>query len=198
MFVFFSSIFLYSIYLFTFVFKICLFIQKGEILLFILHSLWYTPLVYVFMNLFFQCDLLCLFFVVIFSQPDVNITWGGRKIHEYRKPKAPTIFFQLHLSNLLALRNKLNPKSVLMECMFFFSSILLYSTYLYIYLQCLFFVVIFSQPDVNITWITGHIHRSIVDKIDLTSEDVERVKNTWSITLGYIFLWNVIRRIYDQ
>ena len=56
-----------------------------------------------------------------------------------------------------------------------------------------------SQPDVvNITWIIGHIHRSIVDKIDLTSEDVERVKNTLSITLGYIFLWNVIRRIYCQ
>ena len=34
----------------------------------------------------------------------------------------------------------------------------------------------FSQPDVNITWITGHVHRSIVDKIDLTSEFVEMVK----------------------
>ena len=31
-----------------------------------------------------------------------------------------------------------------------------------------------------------------------TSEYVERVKNTWSITLGYIFLWNVIKRIYCQ
>ena len=56
---------------------------------------------------------------------------------------------------------------------------------------------VFSQPDVNITWITGHIHRSIVDKIDPTSEDVEMgKKTTLSITLGYIFLWNVIRRIY--
>jgi hypothetical protein len=56
----------------------------------------------------------------------------------------------------------------------------------------------FSQPDVvNITWITGYIHRSIVDKIDPTSEDVEMVKeNILSITLGYIFFWNVIRRIY--
>jgi hypothetical protein len=35
---------------------------------------------------------------------------------------------------------------------------------------------LFSQPDVNITWITGHIHRSIVDKIDPTSEYVEMVK----------------------
>jgi len=35
----------------------------------------------------------------------------------------------------------------------------------------------FSQPDVvNITWMTGHIHRSIVDKIDPTSKDVKRVK----------------------
>jgi hypothetical protein len=60
------------------------------------------------------------------------------------------------------------------------------------------FVVVFSQPDVvNVTWITGHIHRSIVDKIDPTSEDVEMVKkNTLSITMGYMFLWNVIRRIY--
>jgi hypothetical protein len=83
---------------------------------FILHSLWYTLLVYVFLNLFFQCDL--------------------------------------------------------------------------VFVLCFFF----SQPDVNITWITGHIHRSIVDKIDPTSEYVEMAttKNTLSITLGYIFLWNVI------
>ena len=34
-----------------------------------------------------------------------------------------------------------------------------------------------SQPDVvNITWIIGHIHHSIVDKIDPASEDVERAK----------------------
>jgi hypothetical protein len=47
---------------------------------FILHSLWYTSLVYVFLNLFFQCDLvfvLCFFF----SQPDVNITWITGHIH---------------------------------------------------------------------------------------------------------------------
>ena len=63
-------------------------------------------------------------------------------------------------------------------------------------LLCLFFVF-FSQPDVNITWITEHIQRSIVDKIDPTSEYVEMAKkNTLSITLGYIFLWNVIRRIH--
>jgi hypothetical protein len=74
-------------------------VRESFSVIFILHSLWYTPLVYVFMNLFFQCDLLCLFFVVIFSQPDVNITW-----------------------------------------------------------------------------ITGHIHRSIVDKIDPTSEYIEMVK----------------------
>ena len=58
-------------------------------------------------------------------------------------------------------------------------------------------LIFFSQPNVNITWITGHIHRSIVDKIDLTSEYVEMVKkDTLSITLEYIVLWNVIRRIY--
>jgi hypothetical protein len=66
---------------------------------FILHSLWYTPLVYVFMNLFFSM-------------------WSS------------------------------------------------------VYVPCWFF---FSQPDVNITWITGNIHRSVVDKIDPTSEYVEMV-----------------------
>jgi hypothetical protein len=76
---------------------------------FILHSLWYTPLVYVFMNFFFQCDLLCLFFVVFFSQPDVNITW-----------------------------------------------------------------------------ITGHIHRSIVDKIDPTSEYVEMAKKKKPYQLHWV------------
>jgi hypothetical protein len=58
---------------------------------------------------------------------------------------------------------------------------------------CCFF---FSQPDVNITLITGHIHRSNVYKIDPTSEYVEMVNKTISITMGYIILWNVIRRIY--
>jgi hypothetical protein len=42
----------------------------------------------------------------------------------------------------------------------------------FVFVLCCFF----SQPDVNITWITGHIHRSIVDKIDPTSEDVEMAK----------------------
>ena len=69
-----------------------------------------------------------------------------------------------------------------------------YSMWSSVYVPCWFF---FSQPDVNITWITGHIHRSVVDKIDPTSEYVEMVKKyTLSITFGYIVLWNVIRRIY--
>ena len=85
--------------------------DKDSFCEFILHSSWYTPIVYVFVNLFVQCDLLCLF-ALFFSQPDV----------------------------------------------------------------------------VNITRITGLIHRSIVDKIDPTSKDVEMVKNTRSITLGCIFL----------
>ena len=57
------------------------------------------------------------------------------------------------------------------------------------YLLCLFFVVfLFNQPDVNITWITGHIHRSIVDQIDPTSEYVEMIKkNTLSISGLHIF-----------
>ena len=52
---------------------------------------------------------------------------------------------------------------------------------------CVCSLVFFSHPDVNITWITGHIERSIVDKIDPTSEYVEMVKFTISITLGCIF-----------
>ena len=66
-----------------------------------------------------------------------------------------------------------------------------------VFCVCSLLIFFFSQPDVNITWITGHIHRSIVDKIDPTSGYVEMVnKYTLSITLGYIVLWNVIRRIY--
>jgi len=78
-------------------------------------------------------------------QKKANKNIGGRKIHEYGKPKAPTNCFQLHLSliYLHALRNKLNPKSVLMECMFFFSLILLYNIYLFTFVVkiCLFILV---------------------------------------------------------
>jgi hypothetical protein len=64
-------------------------------------------------------------------------------------------------------------------------------------LLCLFFVwLFFFSTDVNNTWITGHIHRSIVVKMEPTSEYVEMVKHSLSNTLGYIFLWNVIRSIY--
>jgi len=46
----------------------------------------------------------------------------------------------------------------------------------------LFFVdFVFSQPDINITLITGHVHRSIVDNIDPTSEYVEMVKQIYII-----------------
>jgi phage-related holin len=54
---------------------------------------------------------------------------------------------------------------------------------------------IFSQPDVNITWITGHIHRSIVDKIDSTSEYVEMVKKIYII--NYIGLHSFYKRRRD-
>ena len=77
-------------------------------------------------------------------------------------------------------------------------------------LLCLFFVGFFSKPDVvNITWFTGHIHRSIVDKIGPTSEDVERVKipyqlhwvtyfcEMWSEEFIYrAFNWSV-KNIFD-
>jgi hypothetical protein len=52
---------------------------------------------------------------------------------------------------------------------------------------CLFFVLCFSQLDViNIKRITGHIHRSIVDQIEPTSEDVEMIKK--KILINYIGL----------
>jgi hypothetical protein len=80
----------------------------------------------------------------------------------------------------------------------YFTLFMIYASRLRFYepfFQCS--LVFFSQPDVNITWITRHIHRSIVDKIDPTCEYVEmEQKKPLSITLGYIFLWNVIRRIY--
>ena len=41
---------------------------------------------------------------------------------------------------------------------------------------CVCSLLLFSNPDVNITQITGHIHRSIVDKIDPISEYVEMLK----------------------
>ena len=81
---------------------------------FILHSLWYTSLVYVFLNIVFQCDL--------------------------------------------------------------------------VFVLCWFF---FSQPDINNTWITGHIHRSIVDKIDSTSEYVEMLKKIYII--NYIGLHSFVK-----
>ena len=55
-------------------------------------------------------------------------------------------------------------------------------------LLCLFFVVFFPQTDVNITWITGHIHHSIVDKIDLTSEYVEMAKKKYHYIRLHIFV----------
>jgi hypothetical protein len=64
------------------------------------------------------------------------------------------------------------------------------------FFQCgllrLVFVGFFLYPMLS----TGHIHRLIVDKIAMTMKDVERVKHTLSITLGYILLWNVIVQIY--
>jgi hypothetical protein len=57
-----------------------------------------------------------------------------------------------------------------------------------VYVLCWFS---FSQPDVNITWITGHIHRSIVDKIDPTSEYVEMVKKIYII--NYIGLHSFVK-----
>ena len=65
-----------------------------------------------------------------------------------------------------------------------------------VFCVCSLFDCVFFSTDVNNTWITGHIHRSIVVKMEPTSEYVEMVKHSLSNTLGYIFLWNVIRSIY--
>jgi len=54
----------------------------------------------------------------------------------------------------------------------------------------------FLKPDVvNITWITGHIHISIANKINPTSEDVEMVKKYLFNYIGLHF-FNMNRRIY--
>jgi len=76
----------------------------------------------------------------------------------------------------------------------YFTFFMIYASRLFFYepffqcdLLCLFFVLFFfccffsSQPDVNITWITGHIHHSIVDKIDPTSEYIEMTKKKYLI-----------------
>ena len=56
-------------------------VHESFLVKFSLHSSWYPPLLYVFVNLFFQCGLLSFFFVV-FSQPDVvNISWITGHIH---------------------------------------------------------------------------------------------------------------------
>ena len=60
------------------------------------------------------------------------------------------------------------------------------STFLWTFFSNVIFCVcsllfFFSQPDVNITWISGHIHRSIVDKIDPTSEYLEMAKTKYLI-----------------
>jgi hypothetical protein len=44
----------------------------------------------------------------------------------------------------------------------------------------------FSQPYVNITWITGHIHRSIVDNIYPTCEYVEMAKKKIPYQLHWV------------
>jgi hypothetical protein len=59
-----------------------------------------------------------------------------------KHPPVPSI---TPLFNLLALRNKLNPKSVLMECLFFFSSIYFFVCNIYlfkfVFKICLFILV---------------------------------------------------------
>ena len=64
------------------------------------------------------------------------------------------------------------------------------STFLWTFFSNVIFCVcfFFSQPDANITWITGHIHRSIVDKIDLTSEYVEMANKKYHYIRLHIFV----------
>ena len=67
-------------------------------------------------------------------------------------------------------------------------------------LLCLFFVdFFFSQPDVNNTRITGHVHRSIVDKIDPTSEYVEMVKKYLINYIGlHIFVKSDQKNLFTE
>ena len=119
------------------------------------------------------------------------------RIRGFFFPNILLLFFAVNLDGDI-IRESFSVKFILKFFMIYASRLRFYepffSMWSSVYVLCWFF---FSQPDVNITWITGHIHRSIVDKIDTTSEYVEMVKKyTLSITLGYIVLWNVIRRIY--
>jgi hypothetical protein len=65
---------------------------------------------------------------------------GEEQFTNYGKPKAPTNFFSITpLFNLLALRNKLNPKSILMECLFFSPQFFCIAfIYLHLYLKSVY------------------------------------------------------------
>jgi hypothetical protein len=101
--------------------------------------------------------------------------YWGRKIHKYETQKHPPVPSITPLFNLLALRNKLNPKSFLMECLFCSPHLFVCNIFFNVVFYVCSLLIFFSQPDVNITWITGHIHRSIVDKVNPSSEYVELV-----------------------
>ena len=67
-----------------------------------------------------------------------------------------------------------------------------------------FVLCFFLNPMLSILheWLDTYIHRSIVDKIDPTSEDVKRITNTLSITLGYTYfceMWSdeFIYRVFN-
>jgi hypothetical protein len=90
------------------------------------------------------------------------------------------------------IRESLSVKFILKFFMIYVSRLRFYEPFFpmwsSVYVLCWFS---FSQPDVNITWITGHIHRSIVDKIDPTSEYVEMVKKIYII--NYIGLHSFVK-----
>jgi hypothetical protein len=68
---------------------------------------------------------------------------GEEKFTNTENQKHPPIFSITPLFNLLALCNKLNPKSVLMECMFFSPQFFCINIYLFtfVFKICLFILV---------------------------------------------------------
>jgi hypothetical protein len=77
------------------------------------------------------------------SQQKSKKKYWGRKIHKYETQKHPPVPSITPLFNLLALRNKLNPKSFLMECLFCSPHLFVCNIYLFrfVFKICLFILV---------------------------------------------------------
>jgi hypothetical protein len=157
--------FLYNIYLFTFVFKVCLFILV-PVMCNLFPKFWFSvfvnfPSPNIFVVFFlpwivmgtlsvnnFQSNLFDILYDIrlsstllwtFFSSVIFCVCSLLKFTNTENQKHSPNLFSITPLFNLLALRNKLNPKSVLMECMFFLLNFL-YNIYLFtfVFKICLF------------------------------------------------------------